>query len=59
MPRYNLIMSNEVYVKLLKIAGQKGITIGKLINLVLKNYIDKELSGQGEGIEAGEEETTG
>jgi len=47
MPAYRLILSDELYVKLVKIAGEKGTTLGKLINLVLKGYVDNYLKNRG------------
>jgi len=38
MPRYLLIMDNDTYVKLVYIAQMKKLSLGKLINTVLREY---------------------
>ena len=48
MPRYSLIMRDRTYLKLMQIASQRNVSIGKLINQVLEafvsNYEQKEQS---------------
>jgi len=41
MPRYNLILRASTYIKLVKIAGEKGITLGKLLNQIIEEYIER------------------
>jgi len=41
MPAYNLLVKKEVYVKLVEIAMEKGISLGKLINIVLEEFVEK------------------
>lgn len=41
MPRYTLIMSDELYVKLLQIAAKEGKTLGKFLNEVLEEVTKK------------------
>lgn len=41
MARYNLIIPDEIYVKLLQIAAKEGKTLGKKINEILKEVVEK------------------
>jgi len=40
MPRYPLIMDDELYTKLVFIAREKKLSLGKLINTILREYAD-------------------
>ena len=40
-PAYNLFLSKSVYVKLLQLAEQRGLSLGKLINVVLQNFVEQ------------------
>ena len=39
MARYNLIMKDATYVALLGIGGERGMTLGKLLNEILNDYV--------------------
>jgi len=41
MPRYNLIMRDELYIKLVQIAAKHGMSLGKFINRVLESVVEK------------------
>ena len=47
MATYRLIMDDQTYVRLVKIAGEKGVTVGKLINLILKGYVQNYFANKG------------
>jgi len=39
-------MKATTYVKLLKVASEKGITLGKLLNQILNEYIERYEMGK-------------
>ncbi len=42
MPRYTLILSDEIYVKALQKASAEGKTLGRWINDLIKKELEKE-----------------
>ena len=40
MPRYNLVMRDRTYLKLMQIAAQRNVSLGKLINQVLEAFVN-------------------
>ena len=49
MARYNLIMSDENYMKLMQIAVEQGITMGRLLNDIISNAVEGDTSETKEG----------
>ena len=45
MARYNLIMSDENYMKLMQIAVDRGITMGRLLNDIIQKECDVRIEG--------------
>lgn len=43
MPRYPLIISDELYTKLVAIARAKNLSMGKLINQVLSEFAEQAI----------------
>lgn len=41
MPRYSLILSDEKYVKLLRIAAMEGKTLGKKLSEIVDEFLRK------------------
>jgi hypothetical protein len=41
--RYNLIMSDENYMKLMKVAVERGITMGRLLNDLIQKAVDGQV----------------
>lgn len=39
MARYNLIFSDENYVSLLGIAKDRGLSMGRLLNIIITEYV--------------------
>ena len=40
MPRYNLIISEDTYLRLMKFAAKNDMSIGKAINTILKKFLE-------------------
>jgi len=40
MARYNLIIPDDVYVRLLKLAAEHGMSVGKFMNTVLRQVVE-------------------
>ena len=40
MARYNLIIKDKSYVKLIDIAGREGKTLGKFLNEIIEAYLE-------------------
>jgi len=41
MARYTLIISDVAYAKLVILAGKRGVTLGKLLNEIINDYLKK------------------
>ena len=44
MARYNLIIKNSTYVKAMQLALKKEMSLGKLFNEAIEEYINRELN---------------
>ncbi|HDM77477.1 MAG TPA: hypothetical protein ENG51_13570 [Deltaproteobacteria bacterium] len=53
MARYSLVMKDKVYVELLKAAERRGISVGKLINQILEQFVAKETGREFENEDLG------
>ena len=53
MARYSLVMKDRVYVELLKAAERRGISVGKLINQILEQFVAKETGREFESEDLG------
>jgi len=51
--RYSLVMKDRVYVELLKAAERRGISVGKLINQILEQFVAKETGREFESEDLG------
>ncbi len=40
MAKYTLILPDELYIKVVKIASEEGISVGKLLNKIIKAWVD-------------------
>ena len=45
MARYGIIMKDVTYMKLMNICLEKSMTMGKLINVILDEYVQEEKLG--------------
>jgi len=59
MARYNLILKDIVYVKLLGIAAEKKVTLGKLINSILEEFVNEYEKARAISYSEGSEEGKG
>lgn len=41
MARYPLIIRDATYLELLKICGYKGKTMGKMLNIIIEEYVER------------------
>ena len=41
MARYSLVLPDVVYIKLVEIANKEQLSIGKLLNMIIKAWIEE------------------